>query len=85
MSYTFCIDAFACAIYTFCIDARSLKQARLSAGLSQETLGKILGVHQVTIMRWERGMTPIKRIYADEIRRILGVEIDPRAVDERAI
>jgi len=36
-------------------DAKTIAKLRKSKGLSQEEFGKLLGVHKITVSRWERG------------------------------
>lgn len=37
----------------------ALKEARISAKLSQPALAEVLGVHFRTVQNWEKGATPI--------------------------
>ena len=46
-----------------------LAETRRRLGLSQDAVARHLGVHQTTVMRWERGDTPIRPIYAAAVRR----------------
>lgn len=36
-------------------DAKRIAKLRKSKGLNQEEFGKLLGVHKITVSRWERG------------------------------
>ena len=35
--------------------AKQIRRLRARAGLTQKALGELLGVHQVTVARWETG------------------------------
>ena len=45
-----------------------LKQIRLSMGLKQSELAKLLHVHEMTISRWERGVAKVPEGKAELLR-----------------
>lgn len=47
---------------------KQFKQTRKALGLNQATIGPKLGVHSITISRWERGIVPINRAAAALVR-----------------
>jgi len=47
-----------------------IRKLRASAGLTQQALADTMGVHQVTIARWETGVVPISESRLDHVRRI---------------
>lgn len=60
-----------------------LRQLRLQLGLSQQKLAKILGVHQPTVSRWERGMSPVPKSAALVLRMLQGHARDLEAYPEQ--
>ena len=59
--------------YFFCDRVR---QARETSGMSQETLGKSIGLRQAEISRLERGMFPRAETRIRAIADALGVSLD---------
>jgi transcriptional regulator with XRE-family HTH domain len=53
-----------------------VRQAREASGVSQEALGKTLGVRQAEISRWERGMFPRDEARIVAIAKALNVSLD---------
>lgn len=43
----------------FSVDPTSISDLRRRLGLTQEQLGQVLGVHAVTVSKWERGTRPL--------------------------
>jgi transcriptional regulator with XRE-family HTH domain len=43
-----------------CMDGQTLRQKREALGLSQADLGRLLGVMQNTVSRWELGLVVIR-------------------------
>ncbi|WP_425163852.1 helix-turn-helix domain-containing protein [Candidatus Binatus sp.] len=41
------------------MNAKELKRCREKLGLSQVELAKKVGVHPMTVSRWQRGMVPV--------------------------
>ena len=48
-----------------------LRSYRLRAGLTLQQLGRQIGVHKTTILRWEEGRIPAERMV--EIERVTGL------------
>lgn len=62
-------------------------QIRTKLGLTQRTFGFAVGVDQVTVSRWERGITKVSTAYAALINQTveqLREEMKPRRVAARA-
>ena len=60
------------------ITAKQLARKRRLAGFTQESLAKALGVHRITVSRWENGRQPISRGMSVAIRSFLEPEIRSR-------
>ncbi len=43
---------------------------RRNLGMSQQQMGAELGVHQTTVMRWEKGIQPIRRVFLIAARKL---------------
>jgi DNA-binding XRE family transcriptional regulator len=56
--------------------SQRLKQLRTEAGLSQDSLGKKVGVSQQTIAGWEAGRTAPNRHFVSRLVGIFGVTSD---------
>ena len=53
-----------------------LKALRVSAGLSQRELARVLGIHHSNVGFWERTGTPPRSDLLPQIAKALGVSID---------
>jgi transcriptional regulator with XRE-family HTH domain len=53
------------------LTGREFRKLRLRLGLTQETLGKRMGVRANTVYRWESGRLPVPRMAALAIKAIL--------------
>jgi transcriptional regulator with XRE-family HTH domain len=58
--------------------AEQLKRARKALGLEQVELAKRLGVHPMTVSKWERGITPIPKA-TGELVRLWARELRPKS------
>lgn len=54
---------------------QTIKTSRKRAGLSQGELGRLVGVDENTISRWELGATMPRRAYWPKIKEAIGVQI----------
>lgn len=54
----------------------NLKPLRIKSGLSQEYLGRQLGVSRNTVKNWEDGVTEPTLSMCKKIARIFGVTVD---------
>lgn len=54
---------------------KKIKEYRVMKGITQEELGKLVGVTTQAVSKWERGGTPDAELLPD-IARVLGVSID---------
>lgn len=54
----------------------TLKAARVNRGLTQKQAAKSLGVSNVTLIRWERGVTMPRQKSIEAICRLYGVSYD---------
>jgi len=53
--------------------AEALKKYREKRGVTQEQMGRLLGVSDVSVWKWENGRSrPNQRIVLKRIRRVLG-------------
>ena len=58
---------------------QACRAIRLAAGLSQERLARELGVHRVTVTRWEAGRLPrgqARLAYGDLLRELQAVVVE---------
>lgn len=53
-----------------------LKELRKKKGLSQEKLAQLIGVHWMTIIRWEKGEGSPRTHHFIKIREALGPDAD---------
>lgn len=65
--------------------ADALRDARKAAGISQEELAAVLGVHYRTYQRWEAGEVPIRPSMAQLLRHTLPFPTSQRAPELRMI
>lgn len=56
------------------IDASRIKELRLKKGMSQRELGKLLGVSDQAISKWEKGQSQPSALHLIEMTRIFDVE-----------
>ena len=65
----------------------TLKQARISAKLSQPALAEALGVHFRTVQNWEKGVTPIPVSVSLALERMFGESQDvvPRTEYDKVV
>lgn len=56
------------------MNGKQLKAAREAARLTQYELAARIGVRGETICRWERGVSPISKIRAEDIKAALTKE-----------
>ena len=52
-------------------NSQMIARVRAELGLTQQELAEALGVHQTTIMRWERGKGPIREVFVQAAKRLL--------------
>lgn len=53
---------------------KKIKQARLKKGLTQKELGRLSGVHEMSISKIERGIVVVKIETLQKIQKILSAE-----------
>lgn len=51
----------------------ALKDYRTAQGLTQNALAKVLGVHSITISRWETGQRQIDRELVPKVSEVTGI------------
>lgn len=51
------------------MDAKTVKRIRQQVGLTQVELAESLGVHRVTVAKWETGALPVPRMAAILLRQ----------------
>lgn len=56
--------------------AERIKRARENARLSQGKVAKALGISQVAVLHWEKGISTPKFEYLEKLSEILNVSID---------
>jgi len=56
-------------------EALKIKTAREEAGLTQEELAKMVGVHRLTVLKWENGQTEPSPMAKNMLRILLNLEI----------
>jgi putative transcriptional regulator len=47
-----------------------VRKVRKRLGLTQRQFAKLLGVHEITVAKWERGMQPMRNTHATLIRLV---------------
>lgn len=53
--------------------AEALKKYREKRGVTQEQMGRLLGVSDVSVWKWENGRSrPNQKIVLDRIKRLVG-------------
>lgn len=60
-------------------DPKMRRWLRLKAGLTQQQVADVVGVHRMTVARWETGERHPGR-HLDEYFQVLGVELDEEDV-----
>lgn len=60
----------------------TLKEARISAKLSQPALAEALGVHFRTVQNWEKGITNIPTTALPALDKVLGTTGEVVSIDE---
>lgn len=54
-------------------DGPTLRYLRRTKGLTQEDLGLLVGVHLLTVHRWEKGLTTPRASHVQKLARVFGV------------
>lgn len=60
----------------------TLKELRLTAGLTQSEVAKKLNVDQGAVSNWERGINPPTRKYREPLAELYGVSVDELLKEE---
>ena len=55
--------------------AERFKELKMESGLSNEKLGKLLGVSHMTVCRWENGQTDIRSQELIKVAEFFGVGV----------
>jgi transcriptional regulator with XRE-family HTH domain len=65
------------------LNGREFRAHRLRLGLTQEALGRRLGVIRGTVNRWEKGRVAVPKIAALAIKQVLAEDLPARVPSKR--